>query len=178
MSLETLINTVHEHTSLSSEEVIKTLYRFINVLPSKFSEEKFNHILETKENCQEFKKIISIMVDLDFIKEKFYIECLNEDESYTSNTLDENCKLCPHNIHDLNHEVKKGYLLNREIATEITQEHDKTLLNHYLIEIYKRNLTSLEENKAYLIPFYGAGLSVPLGYPSWGGMLWDLSIHL
>lgn len=179
MSLETLIDTVHKQTSLSSEEdVIKNLYRLINVLPPKFSEEKFNHILETEENYQEFKKIISIMSDLDFIRKKLHIECLDKDESYTSNNLDENCKLCLHDINDLNHEVKKVYSFNKELATEITKRHDKTLLNHYLIGIYKRNLTSLEENKSYLIPFYGAGLSVPLGYPSWGGMLWDLSIHL
>lgn len=39
----------------------------------------------------------------------------------------------------------------------------------------KRNLQALEQHRTRLVPFVGAGLSIPLGYPSWANLLKSLA---
>ncbi|WP_218197312.1 hypothetical protein, partial [Pseudomonas sp. 2995-1] len=45
------------------------------------------------------------------------------------------------------------------------------LQEHYFVQDYFKNIESLLKNREKIIPFIGAGLSMPFGVPNWAGLL-------
>lgn len=174
MSLEPLINIVQTRLSFPRSTSIEFIYEIINSLPNPFSKDTF----EKKFNQKEYSSIIEIMQELKLVQLEYHYECQIEDDTDTSKTLIDTCSICNNDIHDLNHEINIIYSFNKAAHSQILEECTHLLLEKYIESFSNYGMNLLKEQKHFIIPFYGAGLSMPLGFPSWGKMLADLEVHL
>ncbi|MFB5545990.1 SIR2 family protein [Bacillus cereus] len=174
MSLNTLITTVQTKTNSSRSESINFVYEVLNLLPNKFSK----NTLETTFNQKEFFTVVETMQELRLIHLEYHYECQIEDDTYTSEAVDNICNICKNELHDLQHEISTIYHIKKSLHSQILEECTNLLLEKYLKSFSRLGIELLKEQKQFIIPFYGAGLSMPLGFPSWGKMLTDLGVYL
>lgn len=174
MLLKQLIDIVQNKINYSRNQTIELIYETLNSLPNEFSKDRLERTFEQEEPLT----IVKEMQELQLIQLKYHYQCKNDDDTYTSKTLHAICDICENDIHDLNHEVNTIYSIKKTLYSQMLEECTNLLLDKYLKEFSNFGIESLKEQKQFIIPFYGAGLSIPLGFPSWGKMLADLGVHL
>ncbi len=101
----------------------------------------------------------------DLVKDKYFdiflkYEC--EDENHSAILLEEKCKYCDEKIEE--HEY---YLLYRPNFNDILLKYNEALLEEYFDKKSFPVIRDLQKKMERVIPFVGAGMSKPLGYPLW-----------
>ncbi|RST77733.1 hypothetical protein D4T97_001920 [Siminovitchia acidinfaciens] len=118
--------------------------------------------------------ILTELLRTNFISKYFTYDCEATDSVDFAVSLNEECGHCGETLLDSeNHIISETYKLNSNFL-KLIHEHKKNQLKKYLIEDYRHNLDRLKNRTHKLIPFLGAGVSIPFNLPNWGELLLEL----
>jgi len=175
MLLKTLIDIVITDMNLSKAEALKMLKEFIE----EFARKEFGEHYKTENQ----RRIIKIFKQVDFLSVQLIYSC--EDIMLTDNadSFDQNCVYCYKKINgDSKHIVNVFYKFDKkkthQLYEEILSEVEENQFNEYLLDEYRKNFTNLKKNRQRIIPFIGAGLSLPFNLPNWQEMLLTMKDYL
>ncbi len=176
MSLDNLINIVKQEWLISHEKVLNKLESIANTFNYQFFSKEDLQRLDLNE--KEVTFLINQLSTENFIKKSYSYECLVNEEVETIDDLTSFCDFCEQSINESSsHDILELFKLEREFKrmVEIKQEE---ILKKYIQEEYMGNYLLLKERVNKLVPFLGAGISMPLGLPSWSGLIWNLKESL
>lgn len=95
-----------------------------------------------------------------------------------SSQEEEKCPLCQNSIIDEQyHEFDIFYIFELDLLQTLRKAIVEYKRKKYFTEYTRHNIESLKSNFQVVIPFIGAGLSMPLGLPSWYKLLTMLPTH-
>lgn len=179
MSLEILIDTVAEKITKNKEEILIIVNNLIENLGKKFTDRGIHSYCKSYSfEESDIFLLINDMSKLEMVEKKKHYHCLiSTEESSVDFSINE-CEFCHEEISNNNHEYEVNYKIRNSIIQLITNKYNKFIVDKYVNKALQINLINLVENKEYIIPFFGAGLSVPLKYPSWKKLLVDLKSNL
>lgn len=170
MSLQVLVNTVVTNLKTTRFQALEIISDFLNNIPKKFTRISLENLVKNHSYDENtIETLLKPLIEEGFVEVKYAYICSTGYNS-TAKTLDEVCDGCSKKISFL-HEITELFHFKGETLEMISGELNEEAINKYVMTGFRRNLNSLIENKSHLIPFFGAGLSVPLGYPSWKGLL-------
>ncbi|MGM0842806.1 MAG: SIR2 family protein [Bacillota bacterium] len=172
MLLEQLVHTVSDKLQLSEEYVLNNLNTITEVVKDEiFPKERLLHY----EIEMKFLDItINELLRNNLISKYFSYDCENTDSVDFAVSLNEKCEYCDEILLDSdNHIISETYKLNSNFLQLIGQQKRENL-QKYLIEDFKHNLDRLKNHTHKLIPFLGAGTSIPFKLPNWGDLLLEL----
>ncbi|MCM3154484.1 SIR2 family protein [Priestia aryabhattai] len=173
MSLETLIHTVGIKINTDKESTLNKLYNIEEI----FRDESFSlqKLVSRDFEIDEITKVMNELVRQEFATSFYSYDCEKFDSVGNAVSLSEKCEFCGDTLNESSssHTIKKMFKLNK-LFIKLLSEQRKSELDKYIIKDYNLNLQSLIDNSGRLIPFLGAGTSVPLGLPNWKELLLDL----
>lgn len=172
MLLEQLIHTVSSKLQKSEEEVIEQLTIITEVVKNEiFPKERLTHYnIESKV----LDTILTELLRGGYVSKYFSYDCEATDSVDFAVSLNEKCEHCGEILSGSeNHIISETYKLNSNFL-EVIGEQKKEKLRKYLIEDFRHNLDRLKSRTHKLIPFLGAGVSIPFNLPSWGDLLLEL----
>jgi NAD-dependent SIR2 family protein deacetylase len=172
MLLATLIDTVKKKIDNIEEENILRLFEIIS------NEEDFTEeLLKCKDIdpviCEKF---LDILQENDILEINFRYQCDNEDgEINIASSIENKCVYCSSSLAGtLTHNVKKIYKLKiTDLVSQIEMFYDLRL-EKFVDKAYIPNLKQLKKDLDKIVPFLGSGISIPLGLPSWTGLISQL----
>ncbi|WP_404427162.1 SIR2 family protein [Ureibacillus chungkukjangi] len=150
-----------------------TIIEFLDLIGNNntFSTNLFSKSEFSKEDIQ---RILDKLLEMGIITVKYSYQCVKaESVMNIAENLDSICKFCSKEVNHLNHYVKAKYSTrSKEIIKEIEGYEQQKILK-IVDEKYLHNLRLLKESliKEKVIPFVGAGVSMPLGLPNWQGLI-------
>ncbi|EJR88659.1 MULTISPECIES: SIR2 family protein [Bacillus] len=172
MLLEQLIHTVSNKLHISEDEVLEKLNTLAEVVKSEiFPKERLLHY---DFEMPELDIILNELLRTRFISKYISYDCEITDSIDFAVSINETCKYCGQSLaNSENHIINETYMLNSNFL-EVIGEHKKENLKKYLIDDFRGNLDRLKNRTDKLIPFLGAGVSIPFNLPSWGELLLEL----
>ncbi|PFD98944.1 SIR2 family protein [Bacillus sp. AFS023182] len=172
MSLDNLISIVKQEWLMSYEDVLNKLESIANTVNRQtFSIQDLQRL---DLNEKEVTFLINQLTAENFIKKSYSYECLVSAEVEITDNLNDPCDFCEQSISEASlHPILELFKLEKEFKrmVEIKQEE---VLKKYIQEDYMENYLLLKERVNKLVPFLGAGVSIPLGLPSWSGLIWNM----
>lgn len=176
MSLEQLIHTVSVNLQTSEENVFETLNKIVEVVKNEiFPKERLTHY---NIDTLELDKIINELLREKYISKYFSYDCQHTDSIDFAVSLNEKCEYCGDVLlNSENHIINETFKLNSHFL-RLIQQHKLKQLNSYLIEDFKPNLERLKNDTHRLIPFLGAGVSIPFKLPDWSELLLEFKTEL
>ncbi|WHY84637.1 SIR2 family protein [Neobacillus novalis] len=173
MSLETLIATVSTDLGIDKSDTTRLLFNMVETVGrQKFTLRTFEGVFSPLQ----IDFFIKRTTDFNFLDVQIHYECFTYNDDSIASDIKDNCRFCREPIEgSLKHEIEYLYVLKDIFINEIRNMMKNVLQEHYLVWDYKKNLDMLKKEKDLLIPFIGAGLSMPFGLPNWGGLLELLS---
>lgn len=172
MLLEPLIHTVSNKLHISEDEVHEKLNTLAEVVKSEvFPKERLLHY---DFEITELNIILNELLRTGFISKYISYDCEVTDSMDFAISINEACKHCGAILATSeNHIINETYMLNSNFL-DLISNHKKENLKKYLIEDFRSNLDRLKNRTDKLIPFLGAGTSIPFNLPSWGELLSEL----
>jgi len=173
MSLEQLIHTVSQKLSINDEKSLEK----ITTIGDSVRNELFN--TEKLENYElgkvEIEKIINEMMRISCINRYISYECETHDCVGLAVTQDDKCEYCSEVLKDSkSHNITNySYRLSKEFLMEL-KEHKTKEIERYILRDFTLNMEALSESSHQVIPFIGAGVSIPFGLKSWADLLKEL----
>lgn len=173
MSLEQFIQTVSTKLHKSEEESLEQITILAEVVKNEiFPKERLNNY---NIDIQILDKILTELLREGYASKYISYDCENTDQVDFAVSLNEQCAYCKEVLLDSkNHIIRETYKLNSNFINLIGQQ-KKERLNKYLIEDFRHNLDRLKNRTHKLIPFLGAGTSIPFKLPSWSKLLLELN---
>lgn len=169
MSLEQLIHTVSEKLNLPTEKGFEK----ITITGDTVRDELFRiqKLLNYGFNNEEIETILNELIRNNFASRYISYECEQYDMVGIAVSTSEPCEYCGDIIKDSSsHLTDKVYKLNQDFL-DLLKAHKQNEVDKYIIKDFKLNLDILVDASEQVIPFLGAGVSVPFGLPNWGGLL-------
>lgn len=172
MSLTQLIHTVSIKLQKSEEESLEQLCTLAEVVKDEiFPKERLKHY---NIEIETLDIMLTELLRADFASKYFTYDCEVTDSVDFAVSLNEKCGHCGEVlINSDNHIIRESYKLNSNLLNNI-KEYKKNQLKKYLIDDYRHNLDRLKSRSQKLIPFLGAGVSIPFNLPSWRELLLEL----
>ncbi|MBZ9521898.1 SIR2 family protein [Bacillus safensis] len=173
-----VITKLKEH-KIEEEGALKILIKFIQDFYSKKD-------FQFKNDYNFLKELIDIFKEENLIDIKLHYSC-NDIPVNTTTHFQDKCMNCGNSINVstnvYKHEVTSLYSLKKKKCHKLFDEaikiEQELSLDFYLEKpFYKKHFNELLARKDYLIPFIGAGLSIPFNLPSWPEMLKTFSEEL
>ncbi|MDP1383615.1 SIR2 family protein [Priestia megaterium] len=172
MSLDTLINNVSKKLIMSEDksfDLVKKVTESVNKDTFTVSS------LESKGiNKDEILKILETFKEEEFLTHQYQCFCKNVNEPEIYESMQETCEFCEQPLKNrFVHEISDVYSLKEDII-KLVREKEKLILETSLSEGF---ITIYEELKGKIhnvVPFLGAGISIPLGLDSWGQLLAEM----
>ncbi|WP_342540027.1 SIR2 family protein [Heyndrickxia sp. FSL K6-6286] len=172
MSLKQLIHTVSLKLKISEEQTIEKLNIIAEIVKNEiFYKERLTHydIGDLTGNV-----IINELLREGMASKYLSYECEVTDSVDFAIALSEKCNHCGEELADSpTHIIREAYTLNKPFLELIGQQ-KKEQLKKYIIEDYRSNLDRLKNRTHKIIPFLGAGVSIPFKLPSWKNLLLQL----
>ena len=165
MSLDTLINIVNEKIDMNYEELII----FIELIQN---EEDFTKrfLLSNSVSENNAQEIIGILKNLNLLNVKYLYECKSESRDVAI-TLDEKCIFCNADITNGElHTIEELYNLKGSLMKELKERRSiefEKVIDPMFHDHFKELKLKIED----IVPFIGSGISIPLGLPSWTGLI-------
>ncbi|QWH88398.1 SIR2 family protein [Bacillus toyonensis] len=176
MSLDNLINIVKQEWLVSQEDVLNKLESLASTVNLQVFSKQYLQRLDLDEKKVTF--LIDQLASENFISKSYFYECFEQEEVETTDYLTDFCDFCERPINgDSSHNVLELFKLEKEFKSMIEIK-QKEVLKKYIQEEYIDNYLFLKEKVNKLVPFLGAGVSMPLGLPSWSGLIWDMREYL
>ncbi|MEC3335016.1 SIR2 family protein [Bacillus cereus] len=176
MSLEHLINIAGNELQLSKEFVLDKLELLISVgQKGTFSNQtlKDSGLLEKEINL-----LIENLLSAKLMSKSYSYECQRYADYEITNDITSNCEFCEKTIQDSpSHIILELFELEEELMNMVNMEQEEILKN-YLQEEYIDNYNLLSDKINKIVPFLGSGVSIPLGLPDWGGLIWEMKEKL
>ncbi|MCU4842060.1 SIR2 family NAD-dependent protein deacylase [Bacillus thuringiensis] len=176
MSLEHLINIVGNELQLSKEFVLDKLELLLSVgQKGTFSKQtlKDSGLLEKEINL-----FIENLLSAKLMSKSYSYECQSYADYEITNDITSNCEFCEKTIQDSpSHIILELFELEEELMNMVNMEQEEILKN-YLQEEYIDNYNLLSDKINKIVPFLGSGVSIPLGLPDWGGLIWKMKEKL
>ncbi|PGM59904.1 SIR2 family protein [Bacillus sp. AFS053548] len=173
MSLEQLIKNVSLKLHLSDNEAFDKLNIIADVVKDEiFVKQRLEHYGFGSEIIE---PILTELLKENLISKYFSYECQKLESIEYAVSLNEQCTFCGEILKDFqnNHIIRETYKLNSNFL-ELVKKAKDNQLKQYLFDDFYINLTKLKENSHRIIPFVGAGVSVPFKLPNWGQLLQGL----
>ncbi|MCY9339947.1 SIR2 family protein [Bacillus haynesii] len=174
----TVITKLKKH-NLEEKEALDILIKFIRDFYSK-------NFFQFRNDYNFLEELINIFKEEDLIDIKLHYSC-NDNPVDNTNYFQDKCLNCGNSINvstdEYKHEVTSLYSLKKnkcyEIFDEASEIEQQLSLDSYLENPnYKLNYKELLARKENLVPFIGAGLSIPFNLPSWTEMLESFSDYI
>ncbi|PEF75624.1 SIR2 family protein [Bacillus pseudomycoides] len=176
MSLEHLINIVGNELKLSREVVLDKLGLLISVGQKEtFSKQtlKDSGLVEKEINL-----FIDHLISAKLMSKSYSYECQRYEDYEITTDIMSNCEFCEKTIQDSpSHIILELFELEEELMNMLNMEQEE-VLKKYLQEEYIDNYNLLIEKINKIVPFLGSGVSIPLGLPDWGGLIWEMKEKL
>lgn len=176
MSLEQLINIVENELQLSREVVLDKLALLISVgQKGTFSKQtlKDSGLVEKEINL-----FIEHLISTKLMSKSYSYECQRFEDYEITNDLMSNCEFCGNTIQGSPlHSILELFELEEELMNMVNMEREE-MLKKYLQEEYIDNYNLLIDKSNKIVPFLGSGVSIPLGLPDWGGLIWEMKEKL
>ncbi|HFU7058389.1 TPA: SIR2 family protein [Bacillus cereus] len=176
MSLEHLINIVGNELQLSKEVVLDRLGLLISIGKKEtFSKQtlKDNGLVEKEINL-----FIEHLISDKLISRSYSYECQRYGDYEITNDFTSKCEFCEQTIQGSPlHSILELFELEEELMNMVNMERGEMLKN-YLQEEYIDNYNLLNDKINKIVPFLGSGVSIPLGLPDWGGLIWEMKEKL
>ncbi|WP_259384360.1 SIR2 family protein [Bacillus thuringiensis] len=176
MSLEHLINIVRNELQLSKEVILDRLGLLISVGKKEtFSKQtlKENGLVEKEINL-----FIEHLISDKLMSKSYSYECQRYEDYEITNDLMSKCEFCEQAIQGSPlHSILELFELEEELMNMVNMERGEMLKN-YLQEEYIDNYNLLNDKINKIVPFLGSGVSIPLGLPDWGGLIWEMKEKL
>ncbi|WP_269411372.1 hypothetical protein [Lentibacillus daqui] len=172
MSLTKLIHTVSIKLQKSEEETFEQL----NTLAEVVKEEIFpkNRLTHYNMEMETLHIILTELIRSDLASKYFAYDCEAKDSIDYVITLDDQCKYCGEVLKDSKrHITREMFKLNSNFL-QLIAEYRSTQLKKYLMDEYRDNLEKLKNRTQKIVPFLGAGVSIPLNLPNWKDLLLEL----
>lgn len=178
-NLASIVITKLEKYQLEKKAALELLIKFLKDFYSEVS-------FQFKNDYKFFQELIDIFKEEDLIDIKLHYTC-NDIPVDTTTHFQDKCLICGNSINvstkEYKHKVTSLYSLKKNKCYKLFDEaikiEQELLLDSYLKKpYYKRNYSELLARKESLVPFIGAGLSIPFNLPSWPEMLELFSDHL
>lgn len=172
MSLEQLIHTVSIKLKLNEDEALDKLNKIVEIVKDEiFVKERVEHYgIESSI----INIIITELLRNNFISKYYSYDCEKTDSIDFAVSLNEKCEYCGESLNEsATHIITETFKLNSQLIELIGQKKNQKL-QKYLIDDFKHNLERLKNSTHKLIPFLGAGVSIPFNLPSWGELLLEL----
>ncbi|WP_260851703.1 SIR2 family protein [Bacillus pumilus] len=172
MSLTQLIHTVSIKVQLNEEDLLEKLKILAEVVKDEiFPKERLTHY---NIDLSTIETILNELLRMGFASKYFTYDCEDTDSVDFAVNLNEKCAHCGQTLKNSeNHLINESYKLN-SIYLELIKDQKKENLKKYLIDDFRPNLEKLKSRTKKLIPFLGAGVSIPFRLPSWGDLLREL----
>lgn len=123
--------------------------------------------------AKQSEKVFNLMENSGFFKIEYSYSC--DDEEMIDYIPEKPCEICEEKIE--NHEdYIKLFLISDDIKEEVSSVNNDTLVS--IVGSGRGLLEEIRRNKRRLVPFLGAGISVPLGLPSWRTLIETISSNL
>jgi hypothetical protein len=123
--------------------------------------------------CKEF---LDILQEINVLEINFRYQCENEDgEIDIASSIESECVYCGSSLSgSLTHNVKKIFTLKiTNLVNQIEMYYDLRI-EKFVDKAYIPNLKQLKKDLRKIVPFLGSGISIPLGLPSWTGLISQL----
>ncbi|RAU02093.1 hypothetical protein DEJ55_15530 [Bacillus pumilus] len=171
MSLDNLINNVHLSLSISEEEAVDLLTKISNTFKDNFFKKN-----QLKNIQDEIEILFSILKSSGYIDEYLQCDCGEETEIYPPNTT--HCEYCNQLLkNSFVHEITNLFKLKNELNNELNLRNEeilKSVIDDQFLDIFYE----LKDNIDTIIPFLGAGTSLPLGLNNWANLLNEMGASL
>ncbi|APO47185.1 hypothetical protein BS614_26125 [Paenibacillus xylanexedens] len=137
-----------------------------------FSDDFINeHFVE-----EHFKQMIMWILEQSSRTIYYTCDLENNEFGYVSEQENESCSVCGELVTNrLAHDLSNLYTLPSENVEALKQSIKEYQRKKYFYAPTYDNLQDLKEEQKNLVPFIGAGLSVPLGLPNWTQLLKELA---
>jgi len=172
MSLDTLIGNVSKKLIINEEDSFNLIKKITEIC------NKDMFTFSSLEN-EGFKRgdilnILEIFKEAGCLTQQYQCLCKDNDEPEIYDSLQETCEFCGQVVKNtFVHDITDIYYLQDDII-KLVKEKEKLILQMHLGDGF---ITLFEELKGKIhnvIPFLGAGTSIPLGLDSWGQLLADM----
>jgi NAD-dependent SIR2 family protein deacetylase len=172
MSLKLLIPTVSKAINKKEDEVIKYLTKIAEIVKDEVFVKTRLYSYEFEE--EEVDLIFRELIKADYASKYYRYECEKTGDLDYAVSLRDKCEFCGELLsRSKEHIIIESYKLN-SIFLKFIEEEKVENLNRYLHAEYRHNLDTLKGQSNKVIPFLGAGVSIPFGLPNWGGLLKEL----
>lgn len=172
MLLEQLINDFQ----LNENHVIKIIDKIGNGI---ISEKK----LLRGFNDVECEAILKVLVEGGVIKESYRYYCPIDDDFIDYDGIIHDfveCENCGSKLLQNEHKIIKIYQNNGNNLLNLIQEYKNAHILKFIDKSYFLNLEELKNDikNGTVVPFLGAGVSIPLGLPNWSGLIENCGVGL
>jgi len=120
------------------------------------------------------ERILNKLLELEILDKKYSYECINaEGLINVAEDTSSSCIFCGEEIEHINHAYKVKYVNRSRKLIEEISDYEKQKILKIIDERYINNLRLLKKSLSQekVIPFIGAGTSIPLGLPNWQGLI-------
>ncbi|MBM7632953.1 SIR2 family protein [Geomicrobium sediminis] len=174
MSLIVFLNSARSKLDFNDTQLINFTYKLIEYTGRKFTQRKLSSFYDHCDKNQDINKfLVQELINSKIIIHKKEYYCEKEDESVLSDLIFQ-CELCGESVNNNYHEYEDTYLIRKDLTHLIRKVNLNMESEQYIDSPFMYNLKELVKNKDHIIPFFGAGLSIPLGFPSWSNLLLQL----
>lgn len=170
MSFEHLMKNVTTELHITEKQFVQNLNKFISIV----GRESFSrNTLEKDFSVEEIEVFMRFLEEV-YIDSSIAYECVEYEEQEETDNPEGKCVFCGKPIkYNSSHEVDFLFTFKSGIISEmenwITLQEEKM----YFIPQYMEFINDLKSSRNNIIPFIGAGLSIPFGIPGWGDMIKD-----
>ncbi|ETT77488.1 hypothetical protein C173_03194 [Paenibacillus sp. FSL R7-277] len=169
MSLEILIDTVKNETEESEEKIQSSILNLIE----KFGTNHFNDD-DIQVNVSNLEILLCEKLhEAGLLNIVFQYHCHENAGDEETKNLSDKCSYCMKILHDgaRDHEINRVYNFSRGHYDKIVSYISMKDEQKYFMPELQRNFENLKKDIDTIIPFLGAGVSIPLGLPNWENLL-------
>ena len=178
MSLTQLIGIVTTKKSMNDSSAFDFIYNFYAVSGrTAFTKRTLGS--SGKFEWSDIELIIDAFIQTGTIETEYDYVCNSESNHEQASTIPFQCDFCKKKvvISDSEHIIEAVYTLKTDFIGELLQ-YKESRVNSYIHSDYIPIFDLLKKSKHNLIPFLGAGVSVPFGLPTWKGMFLELAQYV
>lgn len=166
MLLEKLMNIdIEKNKKIKKEDVLSIL----SVL-EKDSMFTFETLRAANFDKVIINKFFEYAKEDELVLVNYFYDCEIQNDTEVTENIDSECVFCRNKISDKGHVITEEYILIDKVFDEF-QQIKKAEFDEYIPIEYQLNYKRLKQNLQNTIPFLGSGISIPLGIPSWTGLI-------
>lgn len=168
MSLAVLIHSVSKSLNISEDIILKDLNIMVDLVKDEVFKKNIFKTVQIEDNT--VNRILIEGIKLAYVSKFLEYECLTEDSIDYAVVIEEECQYCGESISNVaTHILDESFRFNNAFL-KLVSEYKNSELDKYLMPAYTQNLERLKR-KLNIIPFLGAGVSIPFNLPSWKALL-------